>query len=131
MVTRFGTSWSSGSRAGVVAHQRTSPTRVRLGRGEVGDHRLAGHRRLADGDERRHPVGEVDVEPRAEADQPEPLAGPEPAPSATKQTMRRATSPAICTTASVRPSASSMTSPLRSLSSLALSSEAFRNLPGW
>jgi hypothetical protein len=44
--------------------------------------------------------------------------------------MRRATSPAICTTASSRPSVSRSRSALRSFSSLALSSDALKNLPG-
>lgn len=44
--------------------------------------------------------------------------------------MRRATSPAICTNATGTPSAAVTTTPWRSLCSLALSSDALKNLPG-
>ena len=53
-----------------------------------------------------------------------------PSPDLTKQTIRRATRPAICTTARSRPSSIRMHRLLRSLSALALSSEALKNLPG-
>jgi hypothetical protein len=42
---------------------------------KVGDHGLAADGGLADGDERRYALGEIEVDPAAEADQPEPLAG--------------------------------------------------------
>jgi hypothetical protein len=51
-------------------------------------------------------------------------------PSLTKQTMRRATSPAICVTAMRGPAVVAMTSELRSLCTLALSRSALKNLPG-
>jgi len=50
-------------------------------------------------------------------------------PVSTQQTMRRATRPAICT-AATGPWGLSMTSPLRSFSTEALSISAFMNLPG-
>ena len=46
------------------------------------------------------------------------------------QTMRRATQPAICTQPTTRPSARRNAIPMRSLSSLAFSALALRNLPG-
>ena len=48
---------------------------ARLGNTEIGQDRLAGNRGLALGNQRLGPFGQIDVEPRTEPDQAEPLAG--------------------------------------------------------
>src|SRR4051794_18438752 len=52
---------------------------------EIGQNRLPGHRGLALGNQRFGAFGQVYVEPRAEADQPEPLAGADHLPFAHKR----------------------------------------------
>ena len=67
-------------------------------RAEFGDHRLARHRPGVEADHDTRIVGQIDVDARAEADQAKSVAAQRCAPSWVKQTMRRATRPAIWTT---------------------------------
>ena len=72
----------------------------------------------------------VGVHPGPEPDQPVGLARRDLVAGPTSQTMRRATSPAICTTPTRTPAVVSISTALRSLSSLALSRSAERNGAG-
>ena len=96
---------------------------------EFGNDGFAADRSLADRDARRKALRQINIDARAEADEPEPLADRNGVFSSAQQTMRRATSPAICTTAT-SPLGLSIKRLLRSFSALALSRSAFRNLPG-
>ena len=93
--------------------------------------RLAGDRALAEQDLGAGAGGQIDVDPAAEADQADPLARPRRGRlRLTNGTIRRATRPAIWVKPIFTPSSRSTRKCWRSLSSLALSRSALRNLPG-
>ena len=72
-------SWPSTRVGHGVGHGHlTSPVRAGSPDGEVGQHGLSGDHGLPHGDEGRHALRQVDVEPRAEADEAETLARPQP-----------------------------------------------------
>ena len=110
------------SRCGTRARRR--PPR------KIGQHGFAGNRGLPDRDQRRRAVGQIDVEPRAEADHAEALAGRRPA--GPRARSRRCAAPPGPRSAPPRRAspAVAITSELRSLSALALSRSALKNLPG-
>ena len=123
---RLGSSAIGASRVSSAEMARGSTRRG----ADLGDHRLAGDRaRPSRPTTIGAPVGQIDVDARAEADEAETLARAERAPSWVKQTIRRATKPGDLHHAEP-PAGASMTMPLRSLSSLALSRSALRNSAG-
>ena len=131
-VTALGTT----ARSGMPARGRRAPAPAslgdaldQLGDAGPGDDRLAGDGALAEQDLRRGAGGQIDVDPAAEADQADALAGATRSPALIQGTIRRATRPAIWVKATLVPSSPSTRICWRSLSSLALSRSALRNLP--
>ena len=58
---------------GGIRHRLARSARRR--RAQVRKNRLAGDHRLTNAYQRNHALGKINVQPRAEPDQPEPLAG--------------------------------------------------------
>ncbi len=113
-----------------AAFQRRLAEPRRLFGIEIGDHGLAGDRGLSDRHQRLDAVRQIDIDPAAEADETEPLPGPHPLSGRQVAVDPPRHQAGDLHQADVAAVGGRRCTDCRSLSSLALSSEALTNLPG-